>query len=462
MKEEERWTIHGLDQDDPACIRTVEELEQYIEEVGFLPLFRCEIPGFSVEEHTAADSWWTDDSARDPWEWRKILAARGRVAYGKFFHRNAGFISKEWFPAFANYRRDGYDFDARWDDELASMKSKKIMDLFVEEQRDRELFSFEAKQLAGYGEAGEKNFEGEITNLQMQTYLCIRDFKRRKNKNGSEYGWGIAVYCTPEHLWGYDYVTSLYSEEPKESALRIFAHVKERYPEAEDRHLRRVLGIQNTGAPEEKKAVPYPDNLIKALRVEGLSAETMTGDQKAGLEVAVGQLRDKQQRTILMKYRDHMKNDEIGKSMNRAAGTVSTYHTKAMGKLRWPGISVWYLEGYDRTLQNYLRKKKIDYQAKGIRDDNEPVGGRDYCLRLGISLKQFDGLMAAGICTVFDLIAATQKPDWYRPIRGIGPKSAADIEKKLDQRYIQRQGRDEGMFDSFSGPFRGGHSMGRE
>ena len=247
MNAEERWIMHGLSYDDPACIRTVEKLEKYIESVGFLPFFRCEIPGFSVEEHTAADAWWTDDPARDPWQWRKLLAARGQVAYGKFFDRKAGFISKEWFPAFANYRRDGYDFDARWDDELASRKSKKIMDLFAEEQAERELFSFELKQLAGYGNDGEKNFEGEVTSLQMQTYLCIRDFRRRRNKKGQEYGWGIAVYCTPEHLWGYDYVTGWYREEPEESARRIFAHARELCPGTDERYLRKVLGMKNLG-----------------------------------------------------------------------------------------------------------------------------------------------------------------------------------------------------------------------
>lgn len=305
MNEEERWTMHGMDPNDPECIHTADELEQYILKVGFLPLFRGEIQGFSVEEHTPADGWWTGDTAIDPWEWRGILAARGNVAYGKFFNRNAGFISREWFPLFANYRRDGYDFDARWDDELASVKSKKIMDLFAEDQADRELFSFETKEFAGYGKTGEKNFEGEITNLQMQTYLCIREFRRRKNKKGQEYGWGIAVYCTPEHLWGYDYVTGEYQENPEASKERIFARVRELYPEAEERYLRKVVGIRKAGAPDEKKALPYPDNLIKALRIENLSADDMTDDQELGLEVAVGQLRDRHQRVLEMKYREH-------------------------------------------------------------------------------------------------------------------------------------------------------------
>ena len=46
--------------------------------------------------------------------------------------------------------------------------------------------------------------------------------------------------------------------------------------------------------------------------------------------------------------------------------------------------------------------------------------------------------MAAGIFTVFDLIIAAQNPSWYKLIRGIGPKSAADIEKKLDTLYIDK------------------------
>ena len=147
----------------------------------------------------------------------------------------------------------------------------------------------------------------------------------------------------------------MYREDPKDSALQIFEHVRQLNPKAEDRYLRKVLDIKNIGAPEEKTVVPYPDNLIKALRIEGLTAETMTVDQKAGLEVAVGQLLDKQQKTILMKYRNYLKNDAIGSTMNRAAGSVSTYHTKAMGKLKWLGIATWYLEGYDKTIRNYLQ-----------------------------------------------------------------------------------------------------------
>ena len=242
MIDEERWIMHGLPKEDPSCITNVEDLIHYIHQVGFLPLFRSDIPGFSAEEHTASEDWFCGVPEKDPWEWRKIIAAGGEIAYGKFFDNRAGFISREYLPAFVNYRRDGYDFDARWDDELASVRSRKIMDLFSGDQSDRELYSFEVKKLAGFGLGGEKNFEGEISRLQMKMYLCVRDFRRRKNKNGDEYGWGIAIYCLPEHIFGDAFVKSEYKDDPKESARKIICRLKDLYPDATERQIVRSLG----------------------------------------------------------------------------------------------------------------------------------------------------------------------------------------------------------------------------
>jgi len=231
------WIIHGLEWDNPLRIRSAEELINYINEVGFLPLFKNEIDGFSVEEHTWSDGWWSGDPEQDPWEWRAILARSEKVAYGKFFDKKAGFISLEWLPYFVNYRRDGYDFDARYDDELASIRSKKIMDQFLVHE---ELFSYELKELAGFGKGGEKNFPGIVTDLQMQTYLAVKDFRCKKNKKGQEYGWAIAVYCTPEQIWGYDAVTAAYKEEPEVSKNKIFNRVKEVFPWATEKQIRKV------------------------------------------------------------------------------------------------------------------------------------------------------------------------------------------------------------------------------
>lgn len=248
------WIMYGVAADDPKCIHTVEEAIAYINEVGFLPLFKNEIPGFSLEERTIPGHWWSEDPERDPWNWREMIARSGQAAYGKFFDKKAGFISKDWFPYFANYRRDGYDFDALWDDEKASMRQKKIMDLFAEENAEAELYSFEVKQKAGFGKDGEKNFEGTITDLEMRMYLCMRDFRQRRNKRGENYGWSIAVYSTPEHLWGYDHVASAYKEEPNESWKRIVKRMNDLYPIATEAQIRRVIGISKDGsiAPRRK------------------------------------------------------------------------------------------------------------------------------------------------------------------------------------------------------------------
>ncbi len=235
------WIMHGVDWKDPKCIHTVDEAIEYINAVGFLPLFKNEVPGFSLEERTVAKYWWSGDIAHDPWEWREIIARSGKVAYGKFFGKKAGFISLEWLPFFANYRREGYDFDSLWEDGKASMRQKRIMDFFFDTNADNELFSFEVKQKAGFGKGGEKNFEGIITELQMQLYLCVSDFRQKKNKKGQEYGWAIALYATPEHLFGRDIVTSAYNEKPEMSHQKIASHIKKIFPGANDKDIKKVI-----------------------------------------------------------------------------------------------------------------------------------------------------------------------------------------------------------------------------
>ena len=103
--------------------------------------------------------------------WREIIARSGKVAYGKFFYKKSGFISVEWLPVFANYRRDGYDFDALYEDGKAPWKQKKIMDNFIEDKVDSEILSNQLKVMAGFGKDGEKGFDGAVTTLMMQLYL---------------------------------------------------------------------------------------------------------------------------------------------------------------------------------------------------------------------------------------------------------------------------------------------------
>lgn len=233
------WIMRGLDWNNPQRIRTPEELVKTINQVGFLPLFSNDIPMFSVEDRVSPLSWWTGNPKEDPWEWREILARSGKVAYGKFFRGRAGFVSKEWYPAFANYRRDGYDFDSRWEDEKASYREKKIMDAFCNREK---LFSFEIKRIAGFGKDGEKNFEGVIADLQMKGYLVVRDFRRRKRlMDGVEYGWPIAVYTPSENLIGRNAILEGYREEPGTSLSRIVEKIHQGFPETSEAKIREMV-----------------------------------------------------------------------------------------------------------------------------------------------------------------------------------------------------------------------------
>jgi hypothetical protein len=249
------WYMEGLDWSDDGCLQTVDELHEVIERVGFMPLFANRIPGFSVENMTDASCWWTGDEETDPWEWRILLTRTGKVAYGKFFGNKAGFVSKKWFPYFANYRRDGYDFDSRYEDGKAEFRERAVMKLFEPEGVDmwavkksqlrkfgcvESLYTFEIKERAGFGKDGFKNFEGTLAKLQMQSYLVAKDFRPRLNKKGESFGWAVASMTPPEYLWGYKFVTGRYNETPAESLSRMVKQIC-RYYDADERDVRRVL-----------------------------------------------------------------------------------------------------------------------------------------------------------------------------------------------------------------------------
>jgi hypothetical protein len=233
-----KWVMEGLDRKDPSRIKTYNELSDYIDEIGFLPFFKNQIKGFSVEEITAADSWWCGIQEEDPWEWREIIAGEGRIAYGKLYCNKAGFVSREWYPYLASYRRDGYDFDSRYEDGLASRRAKNIMDVL--EIQD-EMLSFDIKTAAGFGKGGEKGFESTLSNLQMLTYITVRRFQRRCSKQNEEYGWPVSVYSLTERLFGEDHIRSAYHLSAKEAKDQIIRKIRKHFPKASAEEIEKVI-----------------------------------------------------------------------------------------------------------------------------------------------------------------------------------------------------------------------------
>ena len=218
-------------------LRSPEDIVALTAELGFLPFFAGNIPGFSVEECCPPELWFSEN-ADGPWEWKGPAARSGQCVYGKFFGGKAGFISKEWLPDFADLRRDGYDFDARYEDGLAARKDKEVYDTVTEHGA---LLSKELKRLCNYRKGGNRGFDTVITRLQMQTYVTIGDFVYMQDKFGQTYGWGVAQYTTPEAQFGYDFVTSAYRKDPAESKADILAHLKRVLPDADEAPLLKLM-----------------------------------------------------------------------------------------------------------------------------------------------------------------------------------------------------------------------------
>ena len=208
-------------------------LERAAELYGLLPFFDSGVPGFSVEAMTPPRYWFAGD-VDGPWEWRMEVARRGKVAYGKLFAGKAGFCSRKNYPDLANYRRDGYDFDARYEDGLANHRDKQIIDALT---REGPLLTRELRRASGV----DKGFETCLTRLQMQTYITVTDFEYLHDKHGKPYGWGVARYALTESVFGEEMTRSAYGRKPEESKAKLISRLRELCPGADDAPLLKLI-----------------------------------------------------------------------------------------------------------------------------------------------------------------------------------------------------------------------------
>lgn len=217
-------------------IRSKNDLVNAVRKFGFVPLFAGSIKGFSVEEHVSPDCWFSGSDG--VWEWKGPVIRETGCAYGKFFENRAVFISREWYLDFANYRRDGYDFDSRCDEGLVYYRDKEIYDLIDE---NAPVLSKKLKYLGNYGKNGKKGFDTSVNRLQNQCYILISDFVYETAKNGNTFGWGVAQYSTPEKYMGEYFTSNVYARTSEESYERILRHLKTLLPSTDELSLRKIL-----------------------------------------------------------------------------------------------------------------------------------------------------------------------------------------------------------------------------
>ena len=225
-------------------VRTKQDLIDAVQTFGIVPYFSTSIPGFSLEEHCHPTALWSD-TGNDSWAWKGPVIQETGCAYGKFFEKRSAYVSRDWFYDLANYRRDGYDFDARYDDGLARFQDKQLYDLVA---AHAPILSRDLRETGGYAYSGrwqktegKKGFDTSITRLQEQCYVIISNFVYALDRKGHVRGWGVAEYNTPENFMGADFTDCAYRRTPKESYERLMDHLLSLFPAAPEKDLKRFL-----------------------------------------------------------------------------------------------------------------------------------------------------------------------------------------------------------------------------
>ena len=212
------------------------ELMEAIEEMGFLPLLGGEIEGFSADELVAPECRYVElpDGGWDwpLWEWKGPMVTEGGFVYGKFFGGKAGFITREWWPDFCNYRRSRHPMPEEDSIEGTILSILQVNGSMI--TRDlRMACGFDGPKMRG-------RFDGYVTKLQSACRIVTEDFVYPRDKHDRPYGWGWALLSTPESLLGHD--ACLCSRSPEESRQRIETHLRSLLPHATDKQLAKIIG----------------------------------------------------------------------------------------------------------------------------------------------------------------------------------------------------------------------------
>lgn len=221
---------------------------ELIDKVGFLPLLDSGISGFSADAVVADDCGYVTfpEGGWDwpMWKWKGQIVTEIPCMYGKFFNISAprktgryergraGYITKDWWADFCNYRRSKYP---RPDDD--SIEGAILATL----QTTGSQITRELRAACGFNGKGMRSkFDSYLTRLQMATYIVTEDFVYPVDKHNNEYGWGWSLLNTPEELYGKEACTC--ERTPEESFQRIYDHLRSLLPHATDKQILKLIG----------------------------------------------------------------------------------------------------------------------------------------------------------------------------------------------------------------------------
>ena len=180
-------------------VKSPETMIGTIRELGIVPFFVNSIQGYSIEERTFPEFWFTSEEL-GPWDWKIEAVRAGDIAYGKFLHGKSSFATSVWYRKLMDYRRAQPKYQPQGIDAevLAAVRKAGSMS------------SRELRKIFGVKKAA---MDSIMTRLEMGTWLIIGDIERVYRGQDLRYsGWQLASVCPPEDFFGFDKAP----ETPKE------------------------------------------------------------------------------------------------------------------------------------------------------------------------------------------------------------------------------------------------------
>ena len=208
-------------------IDSLESMIRAIQEIGIIPFSKNAVPGWSIQEITDPDFWFTTSDQLGPWDW-KIEAVREGIVYGKFIGGKAAFATVEAYSHLMNWRRSlpkyriavGEASEMKnLEERLAAYLSPTLLNCIRERESLEsseiralleELVPEETRKLVGgciekYLIPNIKKAATDILiqHLDMGTWTIVGDITRVYKGPNCEYkGWQKNSITTPELLFG--------------------------------------------------------------------------------------------------------------------------------------------------------------------------------------------------------------------------------------------------------------------
>ena len=218
-----------------------ETMLSLIREAGLIPFFENIVPGWSVEEHTPAEYFLTDEQL-GPWDWKIFCVQSGDIAYGKFLlGGKAAFATAEVYRELMNWRRS--------------------LPKYRPDERQQQILDF----MEAHGSAGIRDVrnllgikkgtaDALMAGLQRQTRVVTGDITRVYRGPDLHYnGWQVSSFCTPESLFCVDALpgpggfpfgearTLDVDHSPAESLALLVKHIRSISPAATEKQILKML-----------------------------------------------------------------------------------------------------------------------------------------------------------------------------------------------------------------------------